>query len=100
MVDVKEILMGILVLIYGIMFYIVGRTNLLEKFVLKLNKMIEDDTKPNEDMRKEDDGKMKNLKCEDCAFFDELDTEQPCCGCVDFVNFERDHTTEKGGAEE
>lgn len=57
MVDVKEILMGILVLIYGIMFYIVGRTNLLEKFVLKLNKMIEDDTKPNEDMRKEDEGK-------------------------------------------
>lgn len=55
--DVKEILMGVLVLIYGIMFYIVGRTNLLEKFVLKLNKMIEDDTKPNEDMRKEDEGK-------------------------------------------
>ena len=57
MVDVKEILMGILVLIYGIMFYIVGRTNLLEKFVLKLNKMIEDDTKPDDDMRKEDEGK-------------------------------------------
>ena len=57
MADVKEILMGVLVLIYGIMFYIVGRTNLLEKFVLKLNKMIEDDTKPNEDMRKEDEGK-------------------------------------------
>ena len=57
MVDVKEILMGVLVLIYGIAFYIVGRTNLLEKFVLKLNKMIEDDTKPNEDMRNEDEGK-------------------------------------------
>ena len=57
MVDVKEILMGILVLIYGIMFYIVGRTNLLEKFVLKLNKMLEDDTKPDDDMRKEDEGK-------------------------------------------
>ena len=57
MVDVKEILMGILVLIYGIMFYIVGRTNLLEKFVLKLNKMLENDTKPDDDMRKEDEGK-------------------------------------------
>ena len=57
MVDVKEILMGVLVLIYGIMFYIVGRTNLLEKFVLKLNKMLEDATKTYEDMRKEDEGK-------------------------------------------
>ena len=57
MVDVKEILMGVLVLIYGIMFYIVGRTNLLEKFVLKLNKMLENDTKPDDDMRKEDEGK-------------------------------------------
>ena len=57
MVDVKEILMGILVLIYGIMFYIVGRTNLLEKFVLKLNKMLEDATKTDEDTRKEDEGK-------------------------------------------
>lgn len=57
MVDVNEILMGVLVLIYGIMFYIVGRTNLLEKFVLKLNKMLEDATKTDEDMRKEDEGK-------------------------------------------
>ena len=57
MVDVNEILMGVLVLIYGIMFYIVGRTNLLEKFVLKLNKMLENDTKPDDDMRKEDEGK-------------------------------------------
>ena len=57
MADVKEILMGILVLIYGIMFYIVGRTNLLEKFVLKLNKMLEDATKTDDDMRKEDEGK-------------------------------------------
>ena len=57
MSDVKEILMAVLVLIYGIMFYIVGRTNLLEKFVLKLNKMLENDTKPDDDMRKEDEGK-------------------------------------------
>ena len=57
MVDVNEILMGVLVLIYGIMFYIVGRTNLLEKFVLKLNKMLEDATKTEDDMRKEDEGK-------------------------------------------
>lgn len=57
MADVKEILVGILVLIYGIVFYIVGRTNLLEKFVLKLNKMLEDATKTDEDMRKEDEGK-------------------------------------------
>ena len=55
--DVKEILMAVIVLIYGIMFYIVGRTNLLEKFVLKLNKMLEDATKTDEDMRKEDEGK-------------------------------------------
>ena len=57
MADVKELLMGVLVLIYGIMFYIVGRTNLLEKFVLKLNKMLEDATKNDDDMRKEDEGK-------------------------------------------
>ena len=57
MADVKEILIGVLVLIYGSMFYIVGRTNLLEKFVLKLNKMLEDATKTDEDMRKEDEGK-------------------------------------------
>lgn len=56
MADVKEILIGVLVLIYGIMFYIVGRTNLLEKFVLKLNKMLEDATKT-DDIRKEDEGK-------------------------------------------
>ena len=43
--ELKDILLGMLVLIYGIMFYIVGRTNLLEKFVLKLNKMLEDATK-------------------------------------------------------
>ena len=57
MYDVKEILMAVLVLIYGIMFYIVGRTNLLEKFVFKLNKMLEDATKTDEDMRKEDEGR-------------------------------------------
>ena len=42
---------------------------------------------------------MKNEKCEDCAYFDELETEQPCCGCVDGVNFEAAHPTEKGGEE-
>jgi hypothetical protein len=45
---------------------------------------------------------MKNLKCEECVFFDELDTEQPCCYCFDNVHFEKrteeyDHPTEKGG---
>ena len=41
---------------------------------------------------------MKNLKCEECVFFDELDTEQPCCCCFDNINFEEyDHQTEKGG---
>ena len=41
---------------------------------------------------------MKNLKCEKCAFFDELDTEQPCCCCFDNINFEEyDRPTEKGG---
>ena len=59
MVDVKEILMGVLVLIYGIAFYIVGRTNLLEKFVLKFNKILEDAAKTDEDMRKEDEGKCQ-----------------------------------------
>ena len=47
---------------------------------------------------------MKNPKCEECAFFDELDTEQPCCCCFDNVNFEVwkercNHQIEKGGAE-
>ena len=36
-------------------------------------------------------------KCEDCVYYDELKTEQPCCGCVDFCNFECNHPTEKGG---
>ena len=40
---------------------------------------------------------MKPMKCEDCVYYDELKTEQPCCGCVDFVNFECDHPAEKGG---
>ena len=41
---------------------------------------------------------MKNLKCEECVFFDELDTEQPCCCCFDNINFEKyDCPTEKGG---
>ena len=52
--------------------------------------------------RKEDKGEMKNLKCEECAFFDELNTEQPCCYCFDNIHFEErmeeyDHPTEKGG---
>ena len=47
---------------------------------------------------------MKNLKCEKCAFFDELDTEQPCCYCFDNIHFEErteeyDCPTEKGGEE-
>ena len=47
---------------------------------------------------------MKNLKCEKCAFFDELDAEQPCCCCFDNIHFEEqteeyDHPTEKGGVE-
>ena len=36
-----EILVGILILIYGIMFYIIGRTNFLEKVIIgKLNKFL------------------------------------------------------------
>lgn len=57
MADIEEILIGAFVFIYGIMFYIVGRTNLLEKFVLKLNKMLEYTAKTDENMRKEDEGK-------------------------------------------
>ena len=44
---------------------------------------------------------MKNLKCEECVFFDELDTEQPCCCCFNNIHFEEyDHSTEKGGVQE
>ena len=43
---------------------------------------------------------MKQMKCEGCVYYDEQQTEQPCCGCVDFVNFECDHPTEKGGEQE
>jgi hypothetical protein len=47
---------------------------------------------------------MKNLKCEECAFFDELDTEQPCCYCFENIHFEGlaeeyDQPAKKGGAE-
>ena len=30
---------------------------------------------------------MKGIKCDNCAFFDEMDNEQPCCGCVDGCNY-------------
>lgn len=30
---------------------------------------------------------MKSYYCENCAFFDELKNEQPCCCCVDGINF-------------
>ena len=40
---------------------------------------------------------MKNIKCDDCVYFDELETEQPCCCCVDGVNFEEIEPTEKDG---
>ena len=48
---------------------------------------------------------MKNLKCEEWAFFDELDTEQPCCYCFDNIHFEEqveehERQTEKGGVQE
>ena len=33
---------------------------------------------------------MKQMKCEDCVYYNEFKIEQPCCGCVDFVNFECD----------
>ena len=47
---------------------------------------------------------MKNLKCEVCAFFEEFDTEQPCCCCFDNIHFEGlmeeyDRSTGKGGEE-
>lgn len=38
--DLKEILLGILVLIYGFVFYIMGRTNIIEKVIVhKLNEI-------------------------------------------------------------
>lgn len=45
---------------------------------------------------------MKNEVCENCVFFDELKTEQPCCYCFDNICFEKwteecDSPTEKGG---
>ena len=44
---------------------------------------------------------MKNLKCENCTFFDELDTEQPCCYCFDNIHFEEYHyPIEKDGEKE
>ena len=30
---------------------------------------------------------MKPYYCENCAFFDELKNEQPCCYCVEGINF-------------
>ena len=30
---------------------------------------------------------MKSYYCENCAFLDELKNEQPCCCCVDGINF-------------
>lgn len=51
MAELKEILLGMLVLVYGIMFYIVGRTNMLEKFIMKLNNMLVDYTKTDDDTR-------------------------------------------------
>lgn len=30
---------------------------------------------------------MKPYYCENCAFFDELKNEQPCCYCVGGINF-------------
>ncbi len=32
-------------------------------------------------------GKLKPGYCDGCSFEDELISEQPCCGCVDGVNF-------------
>lgn len=38
--DLKEVLLGIFVAIYGLVFYIMGRTNIIEKVVVhKLNKI-------------------------------------------------------------
>lgn len=37
MAELKEILMCIGIIIHGIMFYIIGRMNLLERFILHLN---------------------------------------------------------------
>lgn len=40
MADLKELVLGILVLIYGLLFYIMGRTNFIEKVIVyKLNEI-------------------------------------------------------------
>ena len=45
MAELKEILLGMLVLIYGVMFYIIGRTNFIEKVLIKkINELIGDKT--------------------------------------------------------
>lgn len=45
MAELKEILFGMLILIYGIVFYIVGRTNFLEKVIVQgLNDFIKNNS--------------------------------------------------------
>lgn len=61
----KEILIGILILIYGLMFYIVGRTNFLEAVIIRrlqefLNSIEETDTTIQ---------KTEEKSCTDCTHF-------------------------------
>lgn len=38
---------------------------------------------------------MKPLTCERCIYQDERIEEQPCCGCVNNINFESDGQNEE-----
>ena len=44
----------------------------------------------------EEKKEVRKMKCEDCVYYGEPRTEQPCCGCVNFVNFECYPLTEEG----
>ena len=50
--ELKEILLGIGVLIYGLMFYVIGRTNFLEKVIIgKLQEFLDSVNTESEDKR-------------------------------------------------
>lgn len=47
--ELKEILLGMIVLVYGIMFYIAGRTNFIEKVIIeKLNDFLKSNKETHE----------------------------------------------------
>lgn len=53
MEELKEILVGMLVLIYGLMFYIMGRTNFIETIIVRKLKEFISDAEETEELEKE-----------------------------------------------